>query len=232
MIVLGLTGSIGMGKSTTAAMFRRLKVPVHDADAAVHALMAPGGGAVAAIEAAFSGVVAETAHGRAVDRRALGRIVFADRAALRRLEAILHPRVAAVSRSFLARHRRRGSRLVVLDVPLLLEGDSHRACDLVAVVSAPAFLQRQRVLARPGMTAATLASILAKQMPDTEKRQRADVVIPTGLGRAFAMRRVIRLVSRLGRKGVTACAKSSSIRRRRASIRTRATRWSRSAASS
>jgi dephospho-CoA kinase len=139
MKVLGLTGSIGMGKSTAASMLRRLGVPVHDSDAAVHRLMARGGAAVPAIANAFPDVV----HDGVVDRSALGGIVFADRAALARLEAIVHPLVSREAERFLARHRRRRTPLVVLDVPLLLEANGHRRCDLVAVVSAPPAVQRQ-----------------------------------------------------------------------------------------
>jgi dephospho-CoA kinase len=215
MIVLGLTGSIGMGKSTTAAMFRRLRVPVHDADAAVHAMMRPGGEAVAPIAKAFSGVVRQGA----VDRAALGAQVFGDADALARLEGIVHPLVFRRTSRFLERWRRARAPIVVLDVPLLLEGRSHRRCDLVAVVSAPGLVQAQRVLARPGMTRERLASILAKQMPDVEKRRRADFVIPTGLGRAVTMAAVVRLVHRLrhNRTGWRdLCVKSSSTRRRRA----------------
>ena len=232
MIVIGLTGSIGMGKSTTATLFRRLGVPVHDSDAAVHAMMRPGGEAVSVISTAFPGVVIDGA----VDRQALGARVFGDMPALRRLEAIVHPRVARRTREFLRASRRAGRPLVVLDVPLLLEGNSHRMCDLVVVVSAPAFLQRQRVLARPGMTPARLASILTKQMPDAEKRRRADRVVPTGLGRAAAMRAVKRLVADLRRNPErvkrTGCAKSCWIRRRRAWTPIPATGSSRSAVSS
>ena len=216
MIVIGLTGSIGMGKSTTATMFRRLGVPLHDSDAAVHATMRRGGEAVAAIASAFPDVVRDGA----VDRAALGARVFGDAAGLRRLESIVHPMVGARTRRFLSLSRRHRRSIVVLDVPLLLEGNSHRLCDLVAVVSAPGFIQRQRVLARPGMTDGRLASILAKQMPDAEKRRRADRVIPTGLGRAFTMRSVKRLVAGLRRDPAygkrIACGKSCSIRRRRA----------------
>ncbi|RAU23707.1 dephospho-CoA kinase [Paramagnetospirillum kuznetsovii] len=186
MKILGLTGSIGMGKTTAAAMLRRLGLPVHDADATVHALFAPGGAAVAAVDAAFPGVV----KGGAVDRSALGAQVFGDDAALRRLEAIVHPLVRRAERDFLARQRRRHAPLVVLDIPLLFETGGQTRCHKVAVVSAPAFLQAQRVLARPGMTEARLKSILAKQMPDREKRKRADFVVQTGLGRAFAVRKL------------------------------------------
>lgn len=194
MIVLGLTGSIGMGKTTAAAMLRRLGVPVHDADATVHALFAPGGRAVAAVAAAFPGVVG--ANG-AVDRTALGARVFGDGAALKRLEAIVHPLVRAAERDFLARHRRRRTPLVVLDIPLLFETHGEKRCDVVAVVSAPSFLQAARVLARPGMTRQRLDAVLAKQMPDVEKRRRADVVVPTGLGKGPALRVLKRLVARL-----------------------------------
>jgi dephospho-CoA kinase len=189
--VVGLTGSIGMGKSTAAAMFRRLGVPVHDADAAVHRLLARGGSAVKPVEAAFPGVV----RGGAVDRAALGRRVFGDPVALRRLEAILHPLVRAASARFLARARGRRQDLAVLDVPLLLETGSEKRCDAVVVVSAPPFVQRGRVLARPGMTEARLAQILAQQMPDREKRARADFVVETGLGKRYTLCRIAEIIS-------------------------------------
>ncbi len=186
MKILGLTGSIGMGKTTAAAMLRRLRVPVHDADATVHGLFAPGGAAVAAVDAAFPGVVVDGA----VDRGRLGAVVFGDPLALKRLEAIVHPLVRAAERDFLARQRRRHTKLVVLDVPLLFETNGGRRCDRVAVVSCAAFLQAQRVLARPGMTEERLAAIRAKQMPDAAKRRRADFVIPTGMGKPLALRRL------------------------------------------
>lgn len=230
-VILGLTGSIGMGKSTTAQMFRQLGVPVHDADASVHDMMRAGGEAVAPIAEAFPDAV----RGGAVDRSVLGSLVFGDAAALHRLEQIVHPLVTDRTRRFLDRCRRDRRTLAVLDVPLLLEGSGHRRCDLVAVVSAPAFLQRQRVLTRPGMTADRLARILDKQMPDGEKRRRAEVVIPTGLGRAAAMRSVKRIVVRLRRDAAwgkrTECARSCSIRRRRAWIPKPATGSSKSAVS-
>jgi dephospho-CoA kinase len=187
MIVLGLTGSIGMGKSAAAAMLRRLKVPLFDADRAVHRLLAPGGGAVARVAATFPGVEDEAGG---IDRRRLGARVFGDRAALARLEAILHPLVEAEEKRFLARARRRHVPIVVLDVPLLFESGGARRCDYVLVVSAPLFLQRQRVLRRPGMTEARFAAILSQQMPDREKRRRADFVVPTGLGRNLTLRRL------------------------------------------
>jgi len=191
MKILGLTGSIGMGKSTAAAMLRRLGVPVHDADATVHRLLAPGGAAVAAIERAFPGVVRDGA----VDRQELGRRVFGQPAELRRLEAILHPLVRRAETAFLKRHRRRHTRLVVLDIPLLFETGGERRCDAVAVVSCPAFLQAQRVLRRPGMNAGKLAAIRAQQMPDREKRRRADFVLPSGAGKAPVLRGLKRIVT-------------------------------------
>jgi len=173
-IVLGLTGSIGMGKSTVSAMFRQAGVPVFDADATVHALQGPGGRLLAAIEAMHPG----TTNAAGVDRVALGRIVLGDKAALHRLERLIHPAVEREKRRFLRRHR--GRRLVVLDIPLLLEKGGWRRVDAIAVVSAAAWQQSRRVLARPGMSAARLARIRALQMGDPEKRRRADFVIPTG----------------------------------------------------
>lgn len=172
--ILGLTGSIGMGKSTVAAMFADAGVPVFDADAEVHRLQGRGGRLVAAIEAAFPGTTGESG----VDRPLLGKAVFGDPEALARLEAIVHPAVAEERARFLDANRRQP--LVVLDIPLLFEAGGWREVDRIAVVSAPAEVQRGRVLARPGMTAARFESILAKQLPDAEKRARADFVIPTG----------------------------------------------------
>jgi dephospho-CoA kinase len=191
MVILGLTGSIGMGKSTAARNFRDLGVPVHDADAAVHGFLAAGGAAVAAVEAAFPGVVQDGA----VDRKALGRQVFGDGEALKRLEGILHPMVRRHKTSFLRHAAGRGEHLVVLDVPLLFETGGEHNCDAVVVVSAPAAVQRQRVLRRPGMTAAQLDSILARQMPDAEKRRRADFVVATGLGYRFSLRSIAEIVT-------------------------------------
>jgi len=191
MKILGLTGSIGMGKSTAAALVRRLGVPVHDADATVHRLLARGGAAVAQIETAFPGVVREGA----VDRQELGRRVCGQPAELRCLEAILHPLVRRAETAFLKRHRRYGTPLVVLDIPLLFETGGDRRCDAVAVVSCPAFLQAQRVLRRPGMTDARLAAIRAQQMSDQEKRRRADFVLPSGAGKAPVLRGLKRIVT-------------------------------------
>lgn len=190
MIILGLTGSIGMGKSTAARMLRRMGIPVHDADASVHALMGPGGAAVPAVADAFPGVQS----GDAIDRRALGRRVFGDDAALARLERILHPRVRAAEDGFLAAAGRRRCRLVVLDIPLLYETAGDRRVDGVVVVSAPRRIQELRVLARPGMTVERLDQIKARQVPDAEKRRRATWVIPTGLGHRPALRALYRVV--------------------------------------
>ena len=195
MIIVGLTGSIGMGKSTVAAMFRRLRVPVFDADAAVHALQAPGGAALPGIAAVFPGVVVDGI----LDRAALGAAVFGDGAALKRLEAIVHPLVAAARTAFLRRHRR--APVVVLDIPLRFEGGGEGQCDVVAVVSAPTAVQRSRVLARPGMTADKFAAILARQVPDAVKRARADIVIPTGGTKAATARAVCALVTTLRSAG-------------------------------
>lgn len=180
MVIVGLTGSIGMGKSTAAKMLREMGVPVYDADAAVHALQAPGGAALPGIEAAFPGVV----KAGVLDRQALGARVFGNKEALRRLEAIVHPLVGQKQRAFLRRAALAGEKLVVLDIPLLFEGMGDRRVDATLVVSAPAFLQRRRVLARPGMTAEKFEGILRQQVPDALKRRRASIVIPTGLGLA------------------------------------------------
>jgi len=187
VIVVGLTGSIGMGKSTAAAMLRRIGVPLFDADRVVHRLLAPGGGAVAKVAATFPGMRAENGG---IDRKRLGQRVFGDPAALAGLEAILHPMVAAAEKRFLARARARRESIAVLDIPLLYESRGAGRCDYVIVVSAPAMLQRQRVMRRPGMTERRFAAILKQQMPDAEKRRRADFVVPTGLDRSLSMRRL------------------------------------------
>jgi len=192
MKVLCLTGSVGMGKTTAARLLRRLGVPVHDADAEVHRLLGPGGAAVEAVEAAFPGV----RQGRAIDRAALGRLVFADPAALRRLEAILHPMVRQAERRFLAAARRQRRRLVVLDIPLLFETGGERRCDGVLVVSAPRAIQLARVMTRPGMTKARLAGVEARQMPDAQKRRRADFIISTGLGKRHSLRALRQALAR------------------------------------
>ena len=196
MVIVGLTGSIGMGKSTAATMLRQMGVPVYDADAAVHALQAPGGLALPPIEAAFPGVVKDGV----LDRQALGARVFGDKAALRRLEAIVHPLVGQRQRAFLKRASFRRAPLVVLDIPLLFEGLGERRVDATLVVSAPAFLQRRRVMARPGMTAGRLDGILRQQVPDALKRRKATIVIPTGLGLAPTRAALVRAVARLKKR--------------------------------
>jgi dephospho-CoA kinase len=190
MIVLGLTGSIGMGKSTAAAALRRLGVPVHDADAEVHRLLRRDKPTISAVEAAFPGV----ARSGAIDRGELGRRVFGDAAALARLEAILHPRVHQAEKRFLRRARAARAPLAVLDIPLLFETGGERRCHATAVVSAPGFVQASRVLHRPGMTRSRLAAILSRQMPDVEKRRRADFVVPTGLDRRSSLRALAEVV--------------------------------------
>ncbi|MHA1152162.1 MAG: dephospho-CoA kinase [Alphaproteobacteria bacterium] len=196
MFVLGLTGSIGMGKTTAAKMLRRMGLPLHDSDRAVHRLLAKGGAAVAAVEAAFSGVVVEGA----VDRERLAAQVFEDRMALKRLEGILHPAVRQATRAFLDRQARGRRSLVVLDIPLLFESGSEALCDAVAVVTAPFFVQRHRVIGRRGMTMARFQAILAKQMPDREKRRRADFVVTTGLSKAETLRQLRAIVTLLRRR--------------------------------
>jgi dephospho-CoA kinase len=206
LIILGLTGSIGMGKSTAAAMLRRLGVPLFDADQVVHRLLGPRGAAVQPVLTAFPGVAAGSGG---IDRRLLGREVFDNAAGLARLEGILHPMVRAEEKRFLARARARREPLAVLDIPLLFETGGERRCDYVIVVSAPALIQRQRVLRRPGMTEIRLAAILQKQMPDREKRRRADFVLPSGLGRNLTLRRLRSIVSLLRDKALSCGAGSS-----------------------
>ena len=191
-VILGLTGSIGMGKSATAAMFARHGVPVHDADAAVHALYGAGGAAAAAIGTAFPGTL--DADG-AVDRTRLREAVIGAPERLAALEALVHPLAQAAARDFLARQA--GAPLVLLDIPLLFETGAEARCDRVLVVTAPPEVQRARVLARPGMDAATFEAIRAKQLPDAEKRARADFVLDTGLGFDHAEAEVAAIIRRL-----------------------------------
>jgi len=189
--VLGLTGSIGMGKSTVADMFERLGVPVFDADSEVRRLQGPGGALVAAIERAFPG----TTGPEGVDRARLGASVFGDPAALARLEAIVHPAVRAAREAFLREHA--AAPLVVFDIPLLFEKGGRDEVDTVLVVTASPEVQRTRVLARPGMTAERFEQILALQLPDARKRERADHLIDTGTRRAETERAVAALVDKL-----------------------------------
>ena len=191
MVILGLTGSIGMGKSTTASMFRDAGIPVFDADAAVHALYA--GAAVPAIEDAFPG----TTKDGVVDRELLRQRVFDDAGVLRRLEAIVHPLVQEARAAFLAEAGAAGSSLVVLDIPLLYETGAEQAVDAVVVVSAPEAVQKARVMARAGMTEERFSAIVARQVSDQEKRRRADFLIETGDGLERARAQVGEVIAAL-----------------------------------
>lgn len=194
MIVIGLTGSIGMGKSTTAALFAEAGAPVWDADAAVHRLYAPGGAAVAPIAQAFPEALVDGA----VDRARLSARLALDPPAFARLEAIVHPLVAADRQAFLDEAAARGVKVVVLDIPLLFETGGESRVDKVVVVSATPALQRERVLARPGMTAERFEALLARQVPDAEKRARADFVIDTSSGLEAARAQVQAVLAALG----------------------------------
>ncbi len=197
MIILGLTGSLGMGKSTTAKFFAEEGVPVHDADAVVHKLYE--GEAVPLIEAAFPG----TTRGGKVDRENLGQRVIGDTAAMRKLEAIVHPLVRQAEERFLAEAERKGAKVAVLDIPLLFETGGEKRCDAVAVVSAPAETQRERVLDRPGMTEAKFQALAEKQVPDAEKRARADFIVDSGQGFEAAraqVREILKAVAKMRKK--------------------------------
>ncbi|TIR17643.1 MAG: dephospho-CoA kinase [Mesorhizobium sp.] len=191
MIVLGLTGSIGMGKSATAKMFAEAGVPMHDSDETVHRLYA--GKAAPLVEKAFPG----TTEAGVVDRVKLGRQVLGDPAALKKLESIIHPLVRADADAFLARHRAAGAPLAVLDIPLLFETGGRDRVDKVVVVTASPEIQRERVLARPGMSEEKFLSILAKQVPDAEKRRQADFIIDTGNGFEAARKAVEAVIGEL-----------------------------------
>ncbi len=196
MIVLGLTGSIAMGKSFSAKEFIRQGIPVFDADKAVHILMGKQGRAVPFIEAVFPG---STKDG-AIDRPSLSKYVFEDKEGLAKLEAILHPMVWEEERRFLEKCRRQKQWLVVLEVPLLYEKQAHLLCDYTAVVSAPAFIQERRALKRSGMTKEKFKHIRSLQMPDWQKRKRADYIIPSGLGKHVARHKVREIIQDLYRK--------------------------------
>ena len=191
MILIGLTGSIGMGKSTTAAMFREAGVPVYDADAAVHDLYDVGGAAVGPVGEAFPGVVKD---GR-VDREALRQAVLSDPEALKRLNAVVHPLVGRDRAGFFQKAEADGADMVVLDIPLLFETGGHANVDAVVVASAPADMQRERVLARPGMTPERLDAILAQRMADVDKRARAHFVVDTSRGLEPARERVAEIIA-------------------------------------
>jgi dephospho-CoA kinase len=197
MIILGLTGSIGMGKSTAAHMFKEAGIPVHDADETVHRLYS--GKAVPLIEHRFPGT---TSNG-VVDREKLAQRVLGDPQALKALEAIVHPLVREDEKTFLQEQRGKGTPLVVLDIPLLFEVGAEGRVDKIAVVSAPAEMQRERVLTRPGMTEARFEAILKKQVPDSEKRSRADYVIDSGSGMEPARRAIGRIVEELAGKAAS-----------------------------
>jgi dephospho-CoA kinase len=193
MRIVGLTGGIGMGKSTAAAAFRRARIPVFDADLAVHRMQARGGRAVKAIEAAFPG----TTKGGAVDRIALRQAVLGNRDALTRLEHLLHPMVEADERAFVQRARRAAKHAVVLDIPLLFETRGDKRVDTVVVVSAPRAIQIHRVGLRRGMNKVDVEAVIARQMPDREKRRRADLVVKTGLSRNHTLRILTRFIQKL-----------------------------------
>lgn len=196
MIILGLTGSIGMGKSATATLFRDEGVPVYDADATVHQLYQKGGPAVAPIEAAFPGVRVDGA----IDRNLLRKRVLNDPGAMKRLESIVHPLAGEAQRKFRDAAKEAGAAFVVIDIPLLFETGSFAYCDYVLVVTAPAKMQRERVLSRPGMTEDTFEAILARQTPDAEKRAKADFILSTAHGFEFArdhVRAIVALMNRL-----------------------------------
>jgi dephospho-CoA kinase len=195
MILVGLTGSIGMGKSTTAAMFRDAGVPVYDADAAVHRLYEKGGAAVGPVGEAFPGVVRDGA----VDREALRQAVLDRPEALTRLNAVVHPLVGRDREDFFRQAEAQGVDMVVLDVPLLFETGGHAGVDAIVVASAPAQMQRERVLARPGMTPARLDAILARQVADAEKRARAHFVVDTSRGLEPARAQVAEIIAALRR---------------------------------
>ncbi len=197
MKVIGLTGGIGMGKSTAAAAFTRARIPVFDADIAVHRMQAPGGRAVRAIAAAFPDAVRDDGAGRHVDRARLREAVLGRPDELRRLEQIIHPMVRQEEYAFLARARRVGAPAAVLDIPLLFETDGQKRVDMVVVVSAPRDVQIHRVRKRRRMSDADIAAVIARQMPDREKRRRAEVVIRTGLSRYHTQRALRRLIRRL-----------------------------------
>ena len=189
-VVIGLTGSIGMGKTTASDMLRRQGLPICDSDSLVHKMLAKGGAAVPFVNDVFDGVVSEGA----IDRAALGKQVFGNADALKQLEQIMHPLVRAAQKKFIKVCRGRRAFAIVLDVPLLFEVETDKLCDMTLVVSAPRFIQEQRVLARPGMTHERLEATLQRQMPDFEKRKRADITIQTGLNKRHTSDQLTKIV--------------------------------------
>ena len=202
MIVIGLTGSIGMGKSTIAAMLEQLKIPVHEADAEVHRLLASKGRGFRAVAAAFPYFKFPQIYGKRnkayyLKRSEMGKIIFADDKARKKLEKILHPLVQDAQNQFIRKAKRAGHKIVALDIPLLFEIGGEKRVDVTLVASSPFAVQRARVLARPGMTEKKFRAILKRQMPDGEKRARADYVIPTGIGRAHTMKELKAVIRKI-----------------------------------
>ena len=196
MHIIGLTGSIGMGKSSVASAFRYCGAAVYDADYTVHSLMAQGGVAVEKVAEAFPDVITN----RSVDRQALGEIVYNSKQALETLERILHPLARDMQIRFLRINAKQRNRLVVLDIPLLFEKQLNSFCDSIVVVTAPYFIQSQRVLARPGMTKKRFYNILDNQMPDSEKKKHADFIIQTGLNKKYALSNIRKIMSKCAGK--------------------------------
>jgi dephospho-CoA kinase len=194
MIVLGLTGSIGMGKSRVAAMLRRMGIPVHDSDKAVHEVLLPGGEAFASV----AGIFPEAVEGNILNRQKLGNIVFHDVEKMRRLEAILHPVAQQNQMRFLKEMKRKEKRVAVLEIPLLFETGADRRVDYIICVTAPPQVQRRRVLARKGMTPEKFKNILEKQMPDAEKRRRSDFIVQTGMGYAYTWKTLRKILREIG----------------------------------
>ncbi|MBM3597383.1 MAG: dephospho-CoA kinase [Alphaproteobacteria bacterium] len=214
MIVLGLTGSIGMGKSAAATVLRQLGVPVHDADQAVHRLLGPGGSAVPRIAELFPQAIVSADGGVRVDRRALGAVVFGRPDLLKRLEAILHPLVRRSEQTFIRAHRSRRVGTVAIDVPLLFETGTEKRCDAAILVTAPAAVQAHRVLARPGMTSERFAAVRKLQMPERDKRRRADFVVMTGLSKRLTRDRLTAIVRLMATPAGRARVRDARNRRR------------------
>lgn len=198
MIVIGITGSIGMGKTTAANMLREMDIPVHDSDASVHALLGPDGGAVTAVGKKFPEALQKDAAGRSyIDRQVLGRIVFGDRQKKRDLEEILHPLVRADSDAFKEEMRKKAHKIVALDIPLLFETGGEKRVDITICVSASKDVQRERVLARPGMTSDKFDRIVSGQLPDAEKRKRATYVVESDKGFDDMRKQIEKIVTRI-----------------------------------